>query len=209
LKKKIKKAVRNKPLQIRKDLQDIRDKQYKIIECFKEPFPYFSWIKNDYLKSIPGTISKIFDEHIREFGLNIGIINESTQKQEVSKINPSKTEMLKYLAYNRRLRLLNYCKLEVFNSSISLSEEILFAEGISRMTCGLVYATLFSILLVLFKAFFNSFNQPLFWINLILFSVFVWGVNPLRFKEAVTIFQSYAIIKINNNGNRRSNENTN
>jgi hypothetical protein len=104
---------------------------------------------------------------------------------------------------------LNYCKLVVLEKSSRLGEEVLFAEGLSRMVCGSFYAIVYSItVLVLRKiselgslkqSFINLISQPglysiLFGINLLLLFIIIWGVHHVRVKEAMTVFSAYGIV---------------
>jgi hypothetical protein len=104
---------------------------------------------------------------------------------------------------------LNYCKLVVMKKSQILSEEILFAEGFSRMVCGAFYACFYSLVvlalykIVVFHSFFialNHFRQNigfdtiLFALNAVLLFIITWGVRHVRVKEAITVFLSFGIV---------------
>ncbi len=105
---------------------------------------------------------------------------------------------------------INYCKLVTIKKSSSLGEEILFAEGLSRMFSGAFYACLFSIV---FLSIHQIFKYKSFWIcvknlfnieigtytillisNLLLISIIIWGIRHVRAKEITTIFTSYNIV---------------
>jgi hypothetical protein len=104
---------------------------------------------------------------------------------------------------------LNYCKLVVLKKSNILGEEILFAEGLSRMASGSFYAIAYSIIILIFQrismpvsiytSFHNFFHQAgpfsiLFGINLLLLFIITWGTHHVRVKEAMTVFTAYGIV---------------
>ncbi len=108
---------------------------------------------------------------------------------------------------------LNYCKLTVINKSPLLGEEILFAEGLSRMFSGSFYAFMYSILILIgyqtfkYKSAFIALqrlfdNEPgpntfLLIGNAILLLMITWGIRHVRIKESSTVFASYCIVMEN------------
>ena len=108
---------------------------------------------------------------------------------------------------------LNYCKLTVINKSPLLGEEILFAEGLSRMFSGSFYAFMYSILILIgyqtfkYKSVLIAFqrlfgdelgpNTLLLIGNVMLLLIITWGIRHVRIKESTTIFASYCIVMDN------------
>jgi len=135
----------------------------------RESFPYFIWFINSALHSIP--------------------INKKGFNHFVSYSD---------LTINHKIYV-NYCKLFVMNKSEALGQEVLFAEGLSRMVCGISYSTLISLLLIIVALFSNSVSSliniyVLLVTNVIMFIAITWGVRQLRVKEITTILLSYALL---------------
>jgi hypothetical protein len=234
-----------------------------LVRRYKEPFPYYIWYKEGYLNCMPTSIKSIFEKHINEMYQNVTVSGTdlSSNKKRLyfgkdkHKSNNHENEKALFQYSYKYHRFINFCKIEVFNYSSLLSEEILFAEGLSRMFCGMVFATFFSILLAISiivipigigsidnsipaKIFIQkkttenvlpgknekasiiidatisfdtslinksetkgiSPNNQLHYIliiNFVCFLIFLWGVHHLRFNEAVTIFEAYAVVKSN------------
>lgn len=104
----------------------------------------------------------------------------------------------------------NYCKLVVADKSSALREEVLFAEGLSRMVIGITYSAFLSLFAIVMKKYSDphlhqqtilsligdgNAEGTLLRLNLLLSLGFVWGVHHVRVKEATTVFNSYAIVK--------------
>jgi hypothetical protein len=148
-------------------------------------FPYFVWFMEEARYSMPD-ICNYFDKF--DNLLNPDIEKRNLKKQsferDISKKDSIDNKVVRYKD------LVNYCKLYVIHESNALGEEVLFAEGLSRMVSGLFYSILISVIPILFSGNRMMLILP----NAILFVIIIWGTRQLRVKEVSIILSSYGII---------------
>jgi hypothetical protein len=201
IKSRMNNSLNKKQMEKYKSLKIIYERQIEIRDYYHQPFPFVLWFRDDYLKSLPKEINKIYDELFTELGLKNEQSGANNDSVNVSSKKAKDIFDIRTSGFNNFTRFFNYLKLQVINSSSQLGEEILFAEGLSRMTCGMVYSGFYSILIISIYAIvsYASFNPAHLFINIIICLIFLWGVHHIRFKEVTTVYEAYAIIKIQNN----------
>jgi hypothetical protein len=166
------------PPEFGKDKVIIKDN--KEVEIGLGRFPFIKWHLNTHLNHLPNSYRDYFKSYIsKEFGDDIPPIREKIDKDFV-----------------------NYCKTVICMKSDSLYEEILYAEGLSRLISGMGYALLICALLVLIKIYFiytqsNVHIWP--YVFLCIFYLMICLFLKLQFKrvrgkEATTVFEAYALL---------------
>ena len=107
--------------------------------------------------------------------------------------------------------LINCCKLKTMQLSDNLRDEVLYAEGFSRMLSGLVYAVIISLVIMVSYKLQNvssisdirdilgsevGLRKWLVIVNMMLLFVSTWGVHQARVKEVCIIFESFALVVV-------------
>ena len=146
-------------------------------------FPYIDWYLNTHLNGLPNSFSIFFKSLIKnEFDGDATRISQTNGKD-----------------------FINYCKTMICLKSNMLHENLLHAEGFSRLISGMSYALAICAILALYRIILSLFIQPtfipwsylsLFGIYLILCLFFKGHLRRGRAKEAVMVLEAYTLLNM-------------
>jgi hypothetical protein len=170
-------------------IKNWKNKNYKPHYGWHDKFPYFHWFIEEERHHMP-EISHVFDKFAEREDI----------KNEIAELYGEKNGTKSPSSFKMNYKdFMNYCKLFVMHNSVSLGEEVLFAEGLSRMICGIFYSSSLSILLDIIAVLTGKGSSfPNFYLlfitNLVLCAIVIWGTRQIRVKEATIIFSSYGLL---------------